>query len=39
MLNNQNFSFSAHAFSHYNPVYQMIKEKKQYSKEVQEILK
>ena len=39
MLSNSSLNFSAHAFSHFNPVNQMIKEKKIYSKEVQEILR
>ncbi len=30
---------SANPFAHYNPVTQMIKDKKSYSKQVQEILK
>jgi len=39
MLTAQNISFSANAFSHYNPVLQMVKEKKRYSKEIQDIMR
>ena len=39
MLNGSNINFSANAFNHNNPVLQMIKERKKYSKEVQDIMK